>query len=255
MVRKDFSQIIECLSRLPVELAVSTNGFFLDQHLDILDRCKVHSLNISIDSLKKETFHRLTGKDALDMVKSSIHKAVERGFKVKLNTVLIRGINDTELMDFIDWTRMTPIQIRFIEFMPFKHNRWSAEHVFSGSEILDTLKSHPVIKMKDEPNDTASSYRVEGYLGTFALISTMSQPFCSGCNRLRLTADGKLKNCLFGKDEFDLLTPFRKGESILDIIQYGLTAKHAERGGQIAGDFNAVMPETIQNRSMIAIGG
>ena len=109
--------------------------------------------------------------------------------------------------------------------------------------------------MKDEINDTAKKYKVPGHVGTFAVISTMTSPFCSGCNRMRLTADGKMKNCLFSKSETDLLTAFRNGDDVMPLIQQSIYDKAKELGGQFTKDFENVHAEEIHNRSMITIGG
>jgi cyclic pyranopterin phosphate synthase len=168
----------------------------------------------------------------------------------------MKGMNDGEINDFIEWTSDTPIQIRFIEFMPFSGNRWTSNKVFTWQEILEVVQTkYPIVRLEDEINDTAKKYTVPGHTGSFAVISTMTSPFCSGCNRMRLTADGKMKNCLFSKEETDLLTAFRKGEDILPLIQKSIASKAKELGGQFTADFEQVHAEEIQNRSMITIGG
>ncbi|MFM9055496.1 MAG: GTP 3',8-cyclase MoaA, partial [Bacteroidota bacterium] len=237
------------------ELSLTTNAFFLQQHLGMLKDSNVRSINISLDSLDAGTFRKITGRGGFETVLNAIHEALAMGFRVKLNVVVIRGVNEHELPAFVELTKSNDLHVRFIEFMPFKHNRWSASQVVSEQEILAMVSRFNPEKLQDHPNDTARAYLVPGFSGTFALISTMSHPFCSGCNRLRLTADGKLKNCLFGRDEFDVLTALRSGMDITKLMGEALMAKHAERGGQLAQDFKSISPESIQNRSMIAIGG
>lgn len=255
LVRNDFPEIVSSLSDLGVELSLTTNAYFLHQHLEFLKNSNVRSINISLDSLDAGTFQKITGRGGFDVVMNAIHGALAMGFKVKLNMVVMREVNEHELPEFVELTRRNDLHVRFIEFMPFKHNRWSASQVVSEQEILEKVAEFKPEKLQDHPNDTARAYRSPGFKGTFALISTMSHPFCSGCNRLRLTADGKLKNCLFGRDEFDLLSAFRSGEDVAKRIGEALLAKHAERGGQLLQDFKSITPESIENRSMIAIGG
>ena len=130
------------------------------------------------------------------------------------------------------------------------------DKVVTWQDILGTIETKfSWIKLKDEANDTTKKYRVPGHQGTFAVISTMTSPFCSTCNRMRLTADGRMKNCLFSKEETDLLSAFRRGEDIVPLILGNVQAKAAERGGQFVEDFHQLQAVEIENRSMIAIGG
>ena len=168
----------------------------------------------------------------------------------------MKGVNDDEINAMVDWTRVTPVHVRFIELMPFSGNHWNPGKLFTLQEILQTIEAtHDIVKLGDEPHDTTKKYIVPGYAGTFAIISTMSSPFCNGCNRIRLTADGKIKNCLFSKDETDLLKALRNGESVETLIRENILAKHAFYGGQFEPNYQDVHAEKIQNRSMIAIGG
>lgn len=256
LVRKDFGEIVETLAALPVTLAVSTNATLLDGHLALLKKAGVRSLNISLDTLSEEKFRELTRRDQFSSTLASIRKAVHEGFEVKINTVIIRGRNESEILDFIEWSRREQVQIRFIEFMPFTGNHWTGEQVFPMKEILETIRSvYPVEPVRGDPHDTAQGYRIPGHRGSFAIISTMSAPFCSGCNRLRLTADGKMKNCLFSKTETDLLSALRKGQPLAPLITQNVLAKAEALGGQFGPDFNHLQGENIENRSMISIGG
>jgi cyclic pyranopterin phosphate synthase len=156
----------------------------------------------------------------------------------------------------VAWTKNTPVHVRFIEFMPFQGNRWTSNKVITWQQILQEVETeYSFLPLKDEGNDTAKKYIVPGHAGTFAVISTMSAPFCSTCNRMRLTADGKMKNCLFGKDEIDLLAALRNGGDIIPLIHQSIHAKHKEMGGQFNTDFEHLEANAIQNRSMITIGG
>jgi len=256
LVRKDAGKIILSLSKLPVKLTLTTNGTRVHEFIELLKEANIQTLNISLDTLQSDRFMLLTRRDQFKQVYDNIQLLIRNGFQVKVNVVVMKGMNDGEINDFIEWTKDTPIQIRFIEFMPFSGNRWTSNKVFTWQEILDLVQTkYPIVRLDDEIHDTAKKYTVPGHAGSFAVISTMTSPFCSGCNRMRLTADGKMKNCLFSKEETDLLTAFRNGEDILPLIQKSIASKAKELGGQFTADFEKVHAEEIQNRSMITIGG
>jgi cyclic pyranopterin phosphate synthase len=144
----------------------------------------------------------------------------------------------------------------FIEFMPFEGNRWTSNQVFTWEEMLNEIrKKYQPVAIKGDIHDTAKKYLIEGHQGTFAIISTMSAPFCAGCNRMRLTADGKMKNCLFSQEETDLLSALRNGRDVLPLIQESVLSKAKELGGQFTKDFEKIHTEDLHNRSMISIGG
>jgi len=256
LVRKDAGKIILSLSKLPVKLTLTTNGTRVHEFIELLKEANIQTLNISLDTLQSDRFMLLTRRDQFKLVYDNIQLLIRNNFQVKVNVVVMKGMNDGEINDFIEWTKDTPIQIRFIEFMPFSGNRWTSNKVFTWQEILDLVQTkYPIVRLDDEIHDTAKKYTVPGHAGSFAVISTMTSPFCSGCNRMRLTADGKMKNCLFSKEETDLLTAFRNGEDILPLIQKSIASKAKELGGQFTADFEQVHAEEIQNRSMITIGG
>ena len=256
LVRKDAGKIILALSKLPVALTLTTNGTRLHEFVDDLKAANVKSLNISLDTLQPEKFMLLTRRNQFKQVYDNIHLMIEQGFHVKVNVVAMKGMNDMEINDFIEWTKDTPVHVRFIEFMPFSGNRWTSNKVFTWQQILEVIESkYQVERLHDDVHDTAKKYTIAGHAGTFAVISTMTAPFCAGCNRMRLTADGKMKNCLFSVEETDLLTAFRNGDNILPLIQQSIMSKAKELGGQFTADFEHVHAEEIHNRSMITIGG
>jgi cyclic pyranopterin phosphate synthase len=256
LVRKDAGDIIEALSKLPASLTLTTNATRLHEFADTLQDAGVRSLNISLDTLQADKFMMLTRRDQFRQVRDNIDLMITRGFHVKVNSVIMKGLNDNEINDFVQWTRDVPVHIRFIEFMPFSGNRWTSNKVVTMQEILATVQQKfEATPLAGDPHDTAKAFRIPGHTGTFAVISTMSNPFCSGCNRMRLTADGKLKNCLFSREETDLLTPLRKGDDVLPLILQSIRNKKKELGGQFNTDFAHLHPEDIANRSMITIGG
>ena len=256
LVRKDAGKIILSLSKLPVSLTLTTNGTRLHEYVELLKEANVRSLNISLDTLQPDKFLLLTRRDQFRQVYDNIHLMIRNGFHVKVNVVAMNGLNDREINDFIEWTKDEPVHVRFIEFMPFSGNRWTSNKVFTWQQILEVIESkYKVKRLQDEQHDTAKKYTVPGHAGSFAVISTMTAPFCSNCNRMRLTADGKMKNCLFSKAETDLLTALRKGEDILPLIRQSIDSKAKELGGQFTADFEHLHAEDIHNRSMITIGG
>jgi cyclic pyranopterin phosphate synthase len=256
LVRKDAAAIIQSLSTLPVSLTITTNATRLHDFIDVLKEAKIKSINVSLDTLQPEKFQLITRRDQFNTVYDNIQLLIQHGIHAKVNVVVMKGINETEINDFVEWTRNTPVHVRFIEFMPFSGNRWTSNKVFTWQEMLDGIATkYAFTRSQDEQHDTAKHYSVPGHAGTFAVISTMSAPFCGTCNRMRLTADGKMKNCLFSKEETDLLTPFRKGEDVTPLIYESIGKKAAELGGQFNKDFEHLQASAIQNRSMITIGG
>jgi cyclic pyranopterin phosphate synthase len=256
LVRKDFGQILEELARLPVELTLTTNGILIPQYLEALKKGGVRSINVSLDTLQPEKFFKLTRRDQFAQVWANILLLLQEGFRVKINAVAMQGQIEEELIDFVRLTRDLPLHVRFIEFMPFTGNHWQAKQVITAAQMLEWVKKEvEVIKLEDKTHDTAKKYQVPGYAGTFAFITTMSEHFCGSCNRLRLTADGKIKNCLFGKEELDLLGVLRQGQEVTPLILQSLSRKHAALGGQFSQDYSQADPGAIENRSMINIGG
>jgi len=254
-IRKDFGEIISKISVLPVKIGLTTNGLLLDRYLETLLNADISSINISIDSLKKEKFRDITQRDHFDKVWENIQLCLDHHIHVKLNMVVMKDINHHEIFDFVNLTKDLPIHVRFIEFMPFAENNWDRAKVFSNTNAIEMIADkYPLFKLQDGKNDTDKKFGIFGHVGTLCFISTLTDTFCSTCNRMRITADGKMKNCLFGKDEFDLITPFRKGEDIVPLIEEAVFKKHKALGGQFV-DYLTVNPEDLENRSMIKIGG
>ena len=256
LIRKGAYEIIESLGKLPVSLAITTNGVFLDRFLPLFKKIGLNSINISLDSLIPSRFNQITKTLTFEKVYANIELAIAEGFHVKINAVAMKNINEDEINNFVEWTRDMPIHVRFIEFMPFAGNKWEYEKVLSYKEILSKIEGvYPIEKLNDEPNSTTKSYRVKSFMGTFAVISSITAPFCEGCNRIRLTTDGKIKNCLFSNEEVDLRSAVRKGENIVPIVERAILAKHAQRGGIAAFSSKGVEKEYERGRTMISIGG
>ncbi len=256
LVRKEAPEIIAELSKLPVELCITTNGALVHLYKESFLNSCIQSVNVSLDTLDADKFQLLTKRTHFEQVITNIDWLLENNFSVKVNAVLIKGINDNEIQRFIEWTRNKKLHIRFIEFMPFTDNGWDDKRLVSQEEILATATAEfDIIKLHDEHHATAKKYKAIGCEGTFAIISTMTNPFCDTCNRIRLTADGKIKNCLFSNAETDILTPFRAGENIRPYIIQAIKSKNEKLGGQLFENFTTHDYALLQNRSMIRIGG
>ena len=256
LVRNDFESIIEQLSTLKTSIGVTTNGVLLHKYFDLLEQKEVKNLNISIDSLQEDRFNDITKSNQYQRVWQNIEESIQRGFNVKLNVVIIKGFNEDEISDFVALSHQYPIEVRFIEFMPFTGNSWEKNKVIQISEMLDIVsQKFTYEKVIDAKNDTSKKYKInQDSKGVFGFISTMSHSFCAGCNRIRITSDGKMKNCLFGAEEFDLLKSFRELKDLTEIIKLGILKKHKEKGGQF-DRLEKVDKRNIINRSMIKIGG
>lgn len=259
LLRKDFPEIISKLFHLGVSLSITTNGILIDRHIDVLKHFNVKKINLSLDTLIASKFHSVTLRNDFHKVVDNMHLLLQNDFQVKVNVVLIKGFNENEIIDFVKLTQFLPISIRFIEFMPFAGNEWDRSKMISQNEILAELEeafsSEQVEKLEDEKNFTARIYKIKGFQGNFGIISSITNPFCDGCNRIRLTANGKIKNCLFSHSETDLLTPLRNGETITNLISETIKSKKKVRAGMVTMDEMDDPLLHFDNRSMIAIGG
>jgi cyclic pyranopterin phosphate synthase len=256
LIRKDFEEIITLLSCQDTELLLTTNGILLDQYIPALQKCGFKTINVSLDTLDAVTFNTITKRDKFQIVWNNIVKLIETGFEVKLNVVAIKGMIEKELLDFVALTKHLPLAIRFIEFMPFDGNQWQVDKMLSTAQMLTRIEPYFALqKIADKPHATTKEYRIDGHKGTLSFITTMTQQFCGECNRIRLPAEGRIKNCLFGKDELDLLNQLRQGKNIEQTILQSIRQKHATMGGQFDIIPLTTNIETLQNRSMVAIGG
>ncbi|WP_366186979.1 GTP 3',8-cyclase MoaA [Flavobacterium ovatum] len=259
LVRKDAKDVIARLGKLGVELTITTNGILVHDFIGTFKEAGITGLNVSIDSLVKEKFNLITRRNYFDQFWKNLNLLDEQNFKLRLNVVVMKGFNDNEILDFIELTKDRNIMIRFIEFMPFDGNKWNKDKLVSYAEIMNqTNDKYGITKVErlvDKPNDTAKNHKISGYKGSFSVISSVTNPFCSTCNRIRLTADGKLKNCLFSNTETSLLETLRAGDSIEPLIAQNIKSKHAMRGG-MDDDAKFQNPDLFsKNRSMIKIGG
>jgi molybdenum cofactor biosynthesis protein A len=258
-LRKDFPEIIAKLASLKTEISITTNGILINKHIELLKQFNVNKINLSLDTLVASKFHSITLRDRFQSVIDNLHLLLNNDFKIKVNVVLIKGFNDNEIIDFIMLSKFLPISIRFIEFMPFAGNEWDRSKMVSQKEILDQVRNHfqesDIEKLEDDKNFTAREFKIKNHIGSFGIISSITNPFCDGCNRIRLTANGKIKNCLFSNSETDLLTSYRNGEMIEDLIALSIKNKKKVRAGMTSNEDVNNPALNQDNRSMIAIGG
>jgi cyclic pyranopterin phosphate synthase len=258
-LRKDFREIAELLAAFPVEISITTNGILLDRNLDFLNNLDIKHLNFSLDTLQESKFATLTRRTGFQKTMDNLYEAISAGFRMKINSVLMKGENDDEIVDFVRFTKDLPIAVRFIEFMPFDGNKWNKSKLVSEAEILGQVEKafgrEKLISLPDEKNLTARKFKIEGFQGEFGIISSVTNPFCGTCNRIRLTANGRIKNCLFSNLETDLLKVMRAGGNVEELILESIYHKKAVRAGMDSLEKLSDPELHGQNRSMIAIGG
>jgi len=257
LVRKGILRFIEglCHTEGLEEVSVTTNGVLLKDVARELRGCGICRINVSMDTLNREKFSRITRRDCFNQVWEGIQEADSAGFSpIKLNVVAIKGVNDDEILDFARLTFTKPYHIRFIEMMPVgEKSIWTSERFLSLQEILETVRRlAPVRAVNRGPLDgPAERYALDGASGEIGLIGALSHHFCETCNRLRLTADGRLRGCLFSDQETDIKTPLRQGESdahLLELIKTTISNKPRDHG------LSKFLPRKCV-RSMNSIGG
>lgn len=254
-VRKGIHDLIRMIRDIPGirQIALTTNGATLAQDAGRLLEAGVTHLNISVDSLIPERFEQITKRGSLPQVLNGIDSAQALGFEsVKLNVVVLNGINDDEITNFARFAQQKDLDLRFIEFMPFDSNGWDAKWMLANSEVKRRVSEAVELQPLATPkNAVATEFGIVGSAGKIGFISSMTDDFCAGCDRLRLTADGQMKNCLFSTSESDLRAPLRAGatddelEAIMRACVESKWAGHPPMGHL----------ERLKNRAMIQIGG
>ena len=223
-VRRDILPLMQQLGSLRPhglkEICLTTNGISLHRKLDAMVEAGLTGVNLSLDTLDPFQFQIMTRRKGFDAVQRSIDRILElnrlgAGIRLKINCVVMRGVNDREIVPFVEMTRDKDIEVRFIEYMPFDGNKWSRRKMYSYSEMLDLIREqHPGLeKVRDHRNDTSKTWRVPGYAGRIGFITSMTHNFCGTCNRLRVTGDGNLKVCLFGNAEVSLRDILRQSNN------------------------------------------
>jgi cyclic pyranopterin phosphate synthase len=217
LVRRDFPRLAAMLTAIEDlrEVSLTTNGYLLERDAEALADAGINRVNVSIDSLQRDRFFAMTRRDALPQVLRGLDAVARRPElrPVKVNAVAIRGFTEEEALPFAEFAREHDFQVRFIEFMPLDGDRsWTADQVLTGEELRQIIHSaHPLEELAREPSATARVFRFADGRGEIGFINPVSEPFCSDCNRIRLTADGRLRTCLFSLHETDLRGPLRDG--------------------------------------------
>jgi cyclic pyranopterin phosphate synthase len=257
LVRRDFPALAAMLRRVPglSEVSVTTNGFLLERDAAALVAAGVDRFNVSVDSLQRDRFYALTRRDALERVLRGLEHLASfpEAHPIKVNAVAMRGVTEQELLPFARFARTHPYEIRFIEYMPLDADRtWAPDQVLTGAEARAAIHAHfPLEPEPREPHATARVYRFADGQGRIGFINPVSEPFCGDCNRIRLTADGRLRTCLFSLNETDLRTPLRAGATDDDLEEIVRTAIWAKELKHRVNDPGFVQPA----RTMSAIGG
>ncbi|HEV8169027.1 MAG TPA: GTP 3',8-cyclase MoaA [Pyrinomonadaceae bacterium] len=260
MLRRDIETIIRKLTRLKPsglqDLALTTNGYYLPERAQGLKEAGLDRVTISLDSLKRDVFKRMTGVDVLDKVLSGIAAAKSAGLEpIKINAVIVRGHNEDEVADFAAFARDYDVKMRFIEFMPLDSgHEWAREDVVSGKEIRERISERfPLVRVEvARGSETSSRYRfADGAPGEIGIIAPVTEPFCGACSRIRLTADGQIRTCLFSTVEHSLRDVVRSGASRDEIVEFIESVILKKEPRHFINDPDFVTP----SRTMSFIGG
>src|SRR5262245_4190832 len=258
LVRAELPKLVERLASISGihDIALTTNGILLEEQAQALKDAGLDRINISLDALTEETFRRIARRDGLDRVLAGIHTAKRVGFeKIRLNAVAIKGITEPEVVPLVNFAREYGMEMRFIEFMPLDaDNQWQHEQVLSGDEIRRLIEEaigplQPAAR--PDPSQPATDFRFTDGSGTIGFISPVTQPFCEDCNRLRLTAEGKIRNCLFSTVEWDARALLRGGGKDEEIAQLVRDCIRAKKPGHGIDSADFIKPQ----RAMYQIGG
>ena len=260
MMRRDIETIITKLNEFKKDglqdLALTTNGYFLPERAQGLKEAGLDRVTISLDSLKRNVFKQMTGVDVLDKVLQGIAAAKDaRLDPIKINAVIVRGHNEDEVADFAAFAREYDVKMRFIEFMPLDSgHEWSREDVVSGREIYERINEQfPLVKLNvKRGSETSARYRfADGAPGEIGIIAPVTEPFCGACSRIRLTADGQIRTCLFSTVEHSLRDVVRNGATRKEIVEFIESVVYKKEPRHYINDPDFVAP----SRSMSFIGG
>jgi len=253
LVRAHLPELVERLALLGVDTALTTNGATLRMHAKALAEAGLKRINISLDSLQPERFLELTRRDELDRVLDGIEAAVDAGLKpVKINAVMMRGINDDEIVDFAEFGRDKGLTVRFIEFMPLEAGDvWNEDLVVPADEIVEKINKAIPIEPIVRGSEPAERWRYLDGKGEVGVIASVTKPFCGDCDRVRLTAEGQFRTCLFAVDEFDMRSLLRSEANDDEIAKAIVDAVGTKWAGHSIGQVNFIRP----SRTMSQIGG
>jgi GTP 3',8-cyclase len=258
LMRKDLHTLVSEIATVPgiADIALTTNGYFLADQAEGLVRAGLKRINVSLDSLDAETFNEVTRRDYYDSVWKGIEAVSALGVKpIKLNVVLLRGVNDHEIGAFARLARTKSYVIRFIEFMPIgSEDGWSMENVVPTKEVIERIEREigmPLVPIEMHGSQPADRYRCADGAGEFGFISSVSEPFCNHCNRIRITSDGKLRTCLFSLSETDLRALLRRGADVDELTEVIRSAVWKKEEGHLINQPGFKRP----TRTMSQIGG
>jgi cyclic pyranopterin phosphate synthase len=257
LLRRDLARLVEMLAAVPGidDISLTTNGLLLTQQAQSLYDAGLRRITISLDTLDPARFRELTRRDGLELVLEGIEAARRVGFgPIKINAVSIRGITEHEVVPLANYARERDLEMRFIEYMPIGADAWERGKVFFAHEILDLIETQvaPLVPVEDyDPRAPAMEFQYADGGGRVGIIASISRPFCLRCNRVRLTADGKLRNCLFALDEVDVKPLLRRGGAAAEIAELVRRNVWAKWAGHEINSARFVKPE----RTMHAIGG
>jgi len=254
-VRKDFDRLLETVARKKQfeSISLTTNGVLTAPFIPMLKAIGLHSVNLSLDTTDRERFKTITRRDEFDAVMNTLDGLISAGIPTKINAVIMEGINEDALIPLALLSKTLPVDVRFIEEMPFNGQGKRHAHRYTRQGLLDALEQHfgPLSKLQDLPHATSENYHVAGHRGNIGIIAAWSRTFCGTCNRLRLTPSGQLKTCLYGKNDLDIKALLREGFSDEQLAQ-AITdcVMHKPRDGREAEALNVPAEE-----SMATIGG
>jgi GTP 3',8-cyclase len=255
LVRREFPRLAAMLAPLVSDLSVTTNGYLLERDAAALVDAGINRFNVSVDSLQRDRFFAMTRRDALPQVLRGLDAlaAYPEAHPIKINAVALRGFTEQEVLPFAQFARQHPYEVRFIEFMPLDADRaWTRDQVLTGEEIRAAIHAvYPLEAEPREPSATARVYRFADGTGRIGFINPVSEPFCGDCDRIRLTADGKLRTCLFSLNETDLREPLRSGATDAELEQIVRDAVWRKELKHRVNEPGFIQPA----RTMSAIGG
>jgi GTP 3',8-cyclase len=257
LVRRDFPALVSMLSRVEglKDLSLTTNGYLLERDAAALVDAGINRVNVSIDSLARDRFFQITRRDSLAQVLRGLDALAEHPevHPIKVNAVAMRDFSEQEAIPFAEFARSTAFQVRFIEFMPLDADQaWTPESVLTGEELRQIIHAeYPLEELPREPSATARVFRFADGKGEIGFINPVSEPFCSDCNRVRLTAEGKLRTCLFSLHETDLREPLRAGATDAELERIIREAVWRKELKHHVGERGFRQPA----RTMSAIGG
>ena len=257
-IRKDLPDIVKRIAGVPgiSDVGITSNGLVLAKEgkLKDLQSAGLSLLNLSLDTLRPDRFVQLTRRKGQERVMAAIDKALALGYApVKVNVVVMKGVNDDELVDFVELTREKDVNVRFIEYMPFDGNVWSDDKMVRYQDMKGEIEGagYGLERLDDGYGEVAKNYRVSGFVGSVSFITSMTSAFCGECNRIRLMADGNIKVCLFGNNEVSLRDAIREGASDEDLLAVMSAAVDRKKRAHAGID----ILHTLKNRPMVKIGG